>query len=120
MKKWSILALSAVLLLALCACGKKDVGVIGGADGPTALYVSTPGETQELTAAEKLEAAKGLIGAEVAELYEAIGEPQETAYVTSCIGDGADGELYYDGFNVYTYRDTDGTETVQDVLEVSK
>ncbi len=120
MKKWSILALSAVLLLTICACGKKDVDVIGGADGPTAVYVSTPDDAHEMTATEKLEAAKGLIGEDIGALYEAIGEPQDASYASSCIGDGEDGELYYDGFNVYTYRDTDGTETVSDVLEVSK
>ena len=31
-------------------------------------------------------------------------------------GEGEDGELYYDGFTVYTYRDTDGSESVYDVM----
>ena len=30
----------------------------------------------------------------------------------SCLGEGEDGNLYYDGFTVYTYRDVDGSETV--------
>ena len=29
----------------------------------------------------------------------------------SCLGDGDDGNLYYEGFTVYTYRE-DGEETV--------
>ena len=34
----------------------------------------------------------------------------------SCIGDGEDGIWYYDGFTVYTYRGTDGSERVEDVF----
>ncbi|MGM9612673.1 MAG: hypothetical protein ACI3XZ_04140 [Butyricicoccus sp.] len=34
------MALAALMAAALSACGKKDVGVIGGADGPTAIFVS--------------------------------------------------------------------------------
>ena len=47
---------------------------------------------------------------------ETIGEPNDSRYAQSCLGDGEDGELYYDGFTVYTYRAPDGTETVYDVL----
>ncbi|MBQ3356680.1 MAG: hypothetical protein IJG45_06145 [Oscillospiraceae bacterium] len=51
------------------------------------------------------------------ELIAKIGKPVSESYASSCLGDGEDGELYYDGFTVYTYRDTDGTETVYDVME---
>ena len=46
------------------------------------------------------------------ELIAAIGEPNSSDYAPSCLGEGEDGNLYYDGFTVYTYRDTSGAETV--------
>ena len=46
----------------------------------------------------------------------AIGEPTNgSEYASSCLIDGEDGVLYYDGFTVYTLRYADGTETVYDV-----
>lgn len=48
MKRKSFI-LAAILPLLLTACGEEaaSVGVIGGADGPTAVYVSTPGSSAE-------------------------------------------------------------------------
>lgn len=61
---------------------------------------------------EELKAiAEGYIDEPVEELYKAIGYPQSSDYAPSCLGDGEDGNLYYDGFTVYTYRE-DGEETV--------
>ena len=45
--------------------------------------------------------------------YDAIGKPNSSEYASSCIGDGEDGLLYYNGFTVTTYREN-GKETVQD------
>ena len=59
-----------------------------------------------------LETAKTFEGAPVEDLIAAIGEPESSDYAPSCLGEGEDGNLYYDGFTVYTYRDTDGQETV--------
>ena len=42
------------------------------------------------------------------------GEPLERNYAPSCLGGGEDGELVYEGFTVYTYREGD-RETVTDV-----
>lgn len=61
------------------------------------------------------ETAMSFIGKNISELYAAIGRPSGSDYASSCMGDGEDGELFYDGFTVYTYREGD-TETVQDVL----
>lgn len=61
--------------------------------------------------------AQALIDSDVETLYETIGQPEDSMYASSCLGEGEDGELYYDGFTVYTYRDTDGSETVYDVME---
>lgn len=48
-------------------------------------------------------------------MIAAIGSPSGSSYAPSCLGPGEDGELFYDGFTVYTYREG-GTEIVQDVL----
>lgn len=90
MKKLAILlALTLVLCAVLCACGETK---------------------------NDLETAQGLIGSSLSALTDAIGEPKNESYASSCLGDGEDGELSYDGFTVYTYRAPDGTETVYDVL----
>ena len=52
------------------------------------------------------------IGKTVEELYELVGQPESSDYAPSCLGPGEDGNLYYDGFTVYTYREND-TETVR-------
>ncbi len=65
------------------------------------------------------ETAVSCIGKPLSALTEQIGEPASVSYSSSCLGDGEDGELYYDGFTVYTYRDTDGSENVYDVMEAN-
>lgn len=90
MKKLAfLLALTLALCTVLCACGETK---------------------------NDLETAQGLIGSPLSSLVEAVGEPKNESYASSCLGDGEDGELSYDGFTVYTYRAPDGTETVYDVL----
>lgn len=116
------------------------VTVIGGQDGPevtaTAEIVNTPAPTPvpeetpapvettpeptpEPTPTPQAEpendlkaTAESFIGAALDELIAAIGEPESSDYAPSCLGDGEDGNLYYDGFVVYTYREN-GTETVE-------
>lgn len=65
---------------------------------------------------EKFDIALSMIGEKVGTLYEAIGEPVDFSYASSCMGKGEDGELYYDGFTVCTYLE-DGVETVVDVYK---
>ena len=55
--------------------------------------------------------AQTLIGQPVSALYAAIGYPNGSSYASSCDGPGDDGELYYDGFTVYTYREN-GSEKI--------
>ena len=88
MKKLIPILLALALMLTLCACGNKDA----------------------------LSTAQEMIGEEVSSLTAAIGEPENSSYASSCLGPGEDGELYYDGFTVYTYRDPDGTENIYDVM----
>ena len=66
--------------------------------------------------ASRVYTAQEMIGEDISALTAAIGEPETSSYASSCLGPGEDGELYYDGFTVYTYRDPDGTENVYDVM----
>lgn len=107
----AVLTLAAALLLTASACTGQ------GEDAPavrdeTAAEEQTPAVT--LTADEKFAAAKEYIDSPVEDLIARIGEPDEKDYAPSCMGDGEDGNLYYDGFIVYTYREGD-SEVVIDV-----
>ena len=83
---------------------------------PTPTPEATPAPTPEQTAsADPKATAESLIGSDVSALYAAIGYPTGSSYAPSCLGDGEDGELYYDGFTVYTYREN-GVETISVVL----
>ena len=55
------------------------------------------------------------IGRSASSMIAAIGQPNGSNYAPSCMGDGEDGELFYNGFTVYTYREG-GVETVEDVI----
>lgn len=125
-----------VAMLSLCACGsEKDQSAHPAAEAESAseMVSALPGaelesgedssraddaEAEEgklsLSGAADKAAATALIGEDVSKLYEAIGEPADSAYTSSCLGAGEDGELYYDGFVVYTYREG-GSEKIQDV-----
>lgn len=121
MKKALTVLLAALLALSLAACG--DAGTEPTA-APTEEPAATepaatepaagPEETEPAAEPEDslLETAKTFEGADVNELIAAIGEPESSDYAPSCLGEGEDGNLYYDGFTVYTYRDVDGSETV--------
>ncbi len=78
---------------------------------PTPESTPAPTEAPAMSAEEKKAIAEGYIDRDVEELYAAIGEPEYSDYAPSCLGEGDDGNLYYDGFIVYTYREN-GTETV--------
>lgn len=75
------------------------------------------GEDENAAPADDLfDKAFALIDHPLAELIEAIGEPNDSSYASSCIGAGQDGELYYDDFTVCTYLEN-GEETVVDVYK---
>lgn len=125
MKKLTCLLLALTLLLGLAACGEEPAEVTeepaaGSVEpveesAPPAEESVAPAEESEAPAEEEpspLEAAKEFEGAPLEDLIAAIGEPLSSDYAPSCLGEGEDGNLYYDGFTVYTYRDTDGQETV--------
>ena len=125
MKKLTCLLLALTLLLGLAACGEEPAEVteepaaesVEPAAEPSAAPEESeaPAEESEAPAEEEpspLEAAKAFEGAPLEDLIAAVGEPLSSDYAPSCLGEGEDGSLYYDGFTVYTYRDVDGSETV--------
>ena len=123
-KKVFMMFLVAVMLLSLCACGGSEEkptnmesvlpGAESGAETDDAAPSSEPVEAEPETNKDK-ELAESMIGEEVSGLIEAIGEPESSSYAGSCLGPGEDGELHYDGFTVYTYKEGD-SEIIQNVL----
>ncbi len=107
MKKITVLLLAALMLLSLVACG----GTADETTGPETTTQQTT--TQETTGADLKALAESCIDKSVEELYSLIGQPVSSDYAPSCLnpGEGEDGNLYYDGFTVYTYREGD-EETV--------
>lgn len=125
MKKLTCLLLALTLLFGLAACGEEPAEVTEEPaaesaepveeSAPPAEESVAPAEESEAPAEEEpspLEAAKAFEGAPLEDLIAAVGEPLSSDYAPSCLGEGEDGNLYYDGFTVYTYRDVDGSETV--------
>ena len=66
---------------------------------------AAPAEQAAPAETASLETALKYVGKDVSKLYAAIGKPTSSEYASSCIGDGEDGLLYYDGFTVTTYRE---------------
>ena len=72
-------------------------------------------EPVQATVPATADAARTFIGQSASSLIAAMGAPLNSSYAPSCLGAGEDGELIYDGFTVFTYREN-GVETVEDVL----
>ena len=132
MKKLIALLMAVLMLLALCACGKTQEPT----KEPDAPKVEEPAVTDPQPSEEPseepsegpsedqptepeqsaFELAESCLDLPVEDLYALIGEPEGSDYAPSCLnpGVGEDGNLYYDGFVVYTYREGD-SEVVYDV-----
>lgn len=118
----SIILLCATAVL-LCACGSAapDKSSSGGSAVPP-MQTASGSDTQAAADAPEEKAAENeqkiiaesYIGKEVSELYDAIGKLESVSYASSCLGSGEDGELVYNGFTVYTYKEGD-SEVVQNV-----
>ena len=83
---------------------------------PTQAVTEAPAEqTKDVT--ETVEAIRAMIGQPVQDLYDFIGEPTGgTDYGPSClVTGGQDGQLFYDGFCVYTLVKPDGSESIYDI-----
>ena len=126
MKKGIVILSCLVLTFALCACGGQEKEPT---TPPTVALAQTEAPqiateevaAPETTAPQQTESEQDMVALvreyidkPIEELYEVIGQPLSSDYASSCIGDGEDGLLIYDGFVVYTYREGD-VETVYDV-----
>lgn len=124
MKKMIALLLAVLMMAGLCACGDEEtpatqppVSQTDPSNEPA--QPTEPSEVQP-TEPEKtaFELAEECIDKSLEELISLIGEPDSADYAPSCLnpGVGEDGNLYYEGFVVYTYREGD-KETVTYVEE---
>lgn len=80
----------------------------------TEVVTKAPPETEAPTeqTADLRSLASLCVGSSVSDLYNLIGYPPNgSSYAVSSMGDGESGELYYNGFTVYTYREN-GAEYV--------
>ena len=108
MKKVMMIIPVCLLLVSLCACnGQQDTSDVTTTN---AMENTTTGSTEALatetqSVKDKKSLAESCIDKPVAELYALIGEPDSSDYAPSCMGDGEDGNLYYNGFVVYTYKE---------------
>lgn len=123
-KNLILMLLVAAMLFILCACGGSEEkpadmeSVLPGAESGVETEDEVQNSAEEEAAPEVNEdkaLAESMIGEEVSKLIEAIGEPDSADYASSCLGPGEDGELQYDGFTVYTYKEGD-SEVIQNVL----
>lgn len=101
--------------------GRESAGV--PATAPGAASQTDPGSAPETApqpdspsgqpvSSEAKAIAMSMEGQSTSALFDAIGQPRSSDYTTSCMGPGEDGNLYYDGFVVYTYREG-GSEVIQ-------
>uniref|UniRef100_UPI00402732BE hypothetical protein n=1 Tax=Candidatus Scatomorpha intestinigallinarum TaxID=2840923 RepID=UPI00402732BE len=119
MKKIAVMLLCALLALSTAACGQagteapaESAAAQTAADETPAAaepaVTETPAADEAAGDASLLDTAKQFEGEPLEDLIAAVGEPESSDYAPSCLGDGEDGNLYYDGFTVYTYRDDSG------------
>ena len=126
MKKLTAILLCVLLLLALAGCGKTETPAPTAE--PTAEPSEAPAATETLAPTQApaeeapdvtatVEAIREMIGQPVQDLYDFIGEPTGgTDYGPSClVTGGQDGQLFYEGFCVYTIVQPDGAESIYDV-----
>ena len=62
---------------------------------------------EDAALAETLAKINALKDQDVAKVYALVGQPQSADYASSCLGPGQDGQLQYEGFLVFTYKEGD-------------
>lgn len=106
-------------ILSACSSDKTPVSIVIETPVPTVstqLPQEQTSESQSIASEENMRTiAESFVEKPISELIAAVGEPSATDYASSCLGPGEDGELSYDGFTVYTYREGD-SEVVKEVV----
>jgi len=97
-----VILFSIVLAILLSACGPANSPAATPAPTAEAVPETVSPAVPEVDAKEL---AVSMIDKEVSELIAVIGEPVSSDYAKSCLGNGDDGELVFDGFTVYTYKE---------------
>ena len=110
--KQSAMILLLCMLVLLSACGAAETTGGKPSEAPVAIETQPPETEEPEPVDEKLETAKTFIGKTTPELFAAIGTPDSSDYAPSCLGPGEDGNLYYESFTVYTYREN-GVEKIR-------
>lgn len=121
-KKLLALVLCVMLLLAVgCGAKENEAPEVKSSDAASSEITSQVKEEQNVQDDEEeqesvsevdpnaspAELAESCVGRPIEDLFALIGEPMSSEYAPSCVGDGEDGNLYYEDFIVYTYREND-------------
>lgn len=106
-------------ILSACSSDKTPVSIVIETPVPTVstqLPQEQTSESQSIASEENMRTiAESFVEKPISELIAAVGEPSSADYASSCLGPGEDGELSYDGFTVYTYREGE-SEVVKEVV----
>ena len=112
------LVLALVMAFTLCACGKTpaEPEVTEPVEAGPELIDEIPEDDlpESMPEITKRDLAMTMIGEPLEDLIDMIGEPISSDYAPSCLGPGEDGELVYEDFIVYTYREGD-MERVEEI-----
>ena len=112
------LVLALVMAFTLCACGKTpaEPEVTEPVEAGPELIDEIPEDDlpESMPEITKRDLAMTMIGEPLEDLIDMIGEPISSDYAPSCLGPGEDGELAYEDFIVYTYREGD-MERVEEI-----
>ena len=120
MKK--IIPVIIALMILLCACGSNAETKEGAAVSGQSTVLpdanlkkddsqeSKTDEVAEEVDPKVLEKARSYVGKQLTELIAEFGQPISAEYASSCLGDGEDGLIIFNGFTVETYREGDSEE----------